>query len=59
MGANLWKCVGCGKALPKKGRVWKWRYDKFLWYISEHPEAKNSGYYCDSCASRRESGIDY
>ena len=47
-----WKCERCGKALPKTGYVWKWRYQKW-------DNSKNSGYYCDNCADAREQGRDY
>lgn len=50
-----WKCVFCGCKLPTKSRVWRWRYEKFLWAISKKPDS-SSGYYCDPCADKRESG---
>ena len=38
-----WKCERCGARLPRRGRVWKWRYQKW-------DKRKPSGYYCDACA---------
>jgi hypothetical protein len=54
-----WKCANCGKALPQKGKVWKWRYEKYLLSFSKNPNIENCGYYCDDCAYSQELGLDY
>ncbi|MBA7636574.1 hypothetical protein ES703_44195 [subsurface metagenome] len=53
MAKDNWKC-SCGAKLPKTGRVWRWRYSKWL----QKGKPKSSGYYCDYCADCREQGID-
>ena len=49
-----WKCEKCGRKLPKTGFVWKSRYRAWKSRKREY-----SGYYCDPCADRRETGMDY
>ncbi len=48
-----WKCVRCGRKLPKTGYVWKHRWHK--WKTNGKD---TSGLYCDRCADCREMGID-
>lgn len=44
-----WKCCHCGKPLPKKGFVWKHRYQNWLKF------GHNTGsYYCDDCVGALE-----
>jgi hypothetical protein len=50
---ELWKCE-CGRKLPTKGYVWRFRYEG--WLFSSRSE---SGYLCDICTSKRECGGEY
>ncbi len=55
----MWRCSRCGQPLPTSGRIWDKRYRDFLLYISKHPEMRESGCLCDSCAVNQELGFDY
>lgn len=54
---KFWKC-DCGTKLPRRGFVWKSRYNDFL-SRNRFSVIIKCGYYCDDCADNRESGIDY
>ena len=49
---STWKCNRCDCKLPKKGTIWAWRFSK-------HTEGEASGFFCDTCADARESGMEY
>ena len=54
---KFWKC-DCGVKLPRKGFVWRSRYNDFL-SRNRFSVIIVCGYYCDDCADRRESVSEY
>jgi hypothetical protein len=54
-----WFCEHCGRALPKYGKVWLWRYQRYLNKVKRLCDGLHSGYFCDPCADARESGADF
>jgi len=58
--SRLWKCTRCEKRLPRTGREWLWRFKKFVGGEAFfQADVASCGYFCDSCAEARESGMDF
>ena len=53
---KLWHCA-CGARLPKRGRLWRHRFDR--WLLDQRLNADAyCGYRCDACADAYEAGRD-
>jgi len=47
---SKWICTCCNKKLPTTGRIWRWRFDKFI--------GERSGYLCNTCMRMKQEEIN-
>lgn len=54
--AKLWLCERCKEKLPRRGRLWTRRFERFLDdnFFKGRRDTPHCGYCCDPCADSRE-----